>query len=306
MGKDVRARRWAFTLFNAKLTRDEVLSFVMCCSGVDYCIIGVEKCPSTGKVHYQGYLEFTNPTGMKIVKKILPTAHVETCKGDQASNMKYCKKEGDWAEKGTPKTQGSREDLLDIRRLALSDGMSAVVNVGNMQQIRVAEIYLKYWEAPRTSAPEVYWYWGEPGSGKTRAAECASHASGERTWWSGKNSRWWEGYDGHENIIIDDYRRDRWCSFSELLRITDRYPYRIEVKGGSRQLVAKRIYITCPYSPEECFQDEPENIKQILRRIKETIRVNLPDTDVGVILEPKGSPPHQVSALGSKCLLLDS
>jgi len=80
-------------------------------------------------------------------------------------------------------------------------------------------------------------------------------------------NKWWEGYDAHENVIIDDMRGD-FCKFHELLRMLDRYAYRIETKGGSRQFRAKTIIITSCYSPTEMF-DTREDIQQLLRRIDE-------------------------------------
>lgn len=83
-----------------------------------------------------------------------------------------------------------------------------------------------------------------------------------------ENLKWWEGYDAHENVIIDDFRKDS-IQFSSLLRLLDRYAFRVETKGASRQLLAKNIIITCPESPEELFEHTREDIKQLLRRIDE-------------------------------------
>jgi hypothetical protein len=82
--------------------------------------------------------------------------------------------------------------------------------------------------------------------------------------------KWWVGYDGHETILIDDICTKSF-KFPELLRILDRYPKRLEIKGGFRQLNSKNIIITCPWSPEELFkvrnQYHPEDIKQLTWRI---------------------------------------
>jgi len=150
--------------------------------------------------------------------------------------------------------------------------MEAVVEEGSMQQIRVAEVYVKYKEKPRNWETDVYWFWGPPGSGKSKAAFEQAEKMEGRKWVAGKNSKWWEGYDGHETVIIDDYRKG-WCSFAELLRITDRYEYRVEVKGGSRQLRAKNIFITCPHPPTKVFEELDEDLTQITRRIKLLVEI---------------------------------
>ena len=79
--------------------------------------------------------------------------------------------------------------------------------------------------------------------------------------------KWWEGYDGQEVVIINDYRKD-FCKFHELLNLLDRYPYRVECKGGSRQFTSKTIVITTPLSPEETWENRTsEDLGQLLRRI---------------------------------------
>lgn len=125
---------------------------------------------------------------------------------------------------------------------------------------------LQYLEPQRDWAPEVYWFYGPTGSGKTRKA----FELCEDPWISDQGLRWWDGYDGHEDVIIDDFRKD-FCKFHELLRILDRYPYRVEVRGGSRQLLARRIFITSLYSPEETYHMR-EDIGALTRRITEVRR----------------------------------
>ena len=60
------------------------------------------------------------------------------------------------------------------------------------------------------------------------------------------------------------------CTFSELLRILDRYPHRVEVKGGSVQFNSSLIIITSPKSPQETWDGRSaEDIAQLTRRITE-------------------------------------
>ena len=82
------------------------------------------------------------------------------------------------------------------------------------------------------------------------------------------NGKWWEGYDAHECVIIDDIREETY-GYKSLLRLTDRYGYRVEHKGSSRQLLAKEIIITAPKSPQQMFQFCGEDNSQLLRRIHE-------------------------------------
>jgi len=229
-----------------------------------YIIRGNEIAPTTGTPHIQGYVYYKSPVSFKSVKKQLPAgSHIERAKGSPQQNFVYCSKDKEFTEEGERPQQGARTDLSGVKEIIQNGGgMRDVIEfTENYQALKGAELMLKYVEKARDFKPEVFWFWGETGTGKTReACELAPDA-----WLSARNLKWWEGYDAHEDVIIDDFRAD-FCTFHELLRILDRYEYRVEVKGGSRQLLAKRIFITCPYPPERTYASR-EDIGQLLRRI---------------------------------------
>ena len=135
----------------------------------------------------------------------------------------------------------------------------------NNQTIKYAETLLKYKEKGRTTKPKILWYHGETGTGKTHTA----YEEHPDAYIKDNEHKWFEGYDAHETIIIDDMRYDTF-KYNHLLRILDRYPNRLECKGGSRQNLAHTIIITAPQSPQEMFENKiTENIGQLLRRIDE-------------------------------------
>jgi len=148
--------------------------------------------------------------------------------------------------------------------IAAGKGMrTCITAVNSYQAMKCAELCLKYLEPGRDFQPEVRWYYGSTGSGKSRDAKTEFPDA----WMSGKDLTWFEGYDAHEVVIFDDFRKD-FCTFHVLLRLLDRYPYRIENKGGSRQLLAKVMIITCPWHPEVLYESRSgEDIAQLMRRI---------------------------------------
>lgn len=254
----VQGKYWCFTDFECREDYSEWEA--------SYLIYGVEICPTTGKQHHQGYCEFPGNRRLTALGKKFK-CNFERRKGTAEQAIKYCEKDGKWYEFGErpgKKEQGKRTDIEEVKELINNGaGMKDIVDVvSSFQALRFAEKLIEYKETKRNWQPEVFWYWGKTGTGKTKRAY---EEAGEDTWISGKNLKWWQGYDGHENVIIDDFRKD-FCTFHELLRILDRYPYTVEVKGGSRQLVAKKIWITCPYHPEDVY-DGREDIDQLLRRI---------------------------------------
>lgn len=236
-----------------------------------YIIVGDEKGDEKGTPHHQGYVMFKSPTSFKSCQKRLPTgAHIEPAKGSPQQNITYCSKQSILLEIGERPVMGKRTDITKVKDIIKEGGgMNEVIDsVDSYQAMRCAELVLKYKERARNTKPLVKWYYGPSGTGKTRTAfaEC------KHPWISGKSLRWWDGYDAHPEVIIDDFRRD-FCTFHELLRILDRYPYRVENKGGTRQLLAHTIIITSPYAPQDTYETR-EDILQLLRRIDEVKEFN--------------------------------
>lgn len=238
-------------------------------------VFQLEKAPTTGHLHYQGYVRLSAPRGFSYVRALLPAGvHWELAYSTHEKCVAYCKKDesrvdGPW-EYGWEPEPGKRNDIVLVRELIdAGKGMKDVVEaVDSYQAMKCAELMLKHKEKKRDFKPDVRWYHGSTGTGKTRAAL----EEFPDAWISGRNLRWWEGYDAHEAVVIDDFRRD-FCTFHELLRILDRYPYRVETKGASRQLLAKTIIITCPWEPSALYESRSsEDLQQLLRRI-DTVRL---------------------------------
>jgi len=266
------SRKWCFTKHGK--TVDELIlwgNIFLTEIKFTYCIWQIELAPTTGAPHIQGYAITPTPIRMSGVKKLLSDdVHIEIARGTNEQNITYCSKAESRAPNtltytiGTPPVgAGARTDLTEIRQIIKDTGsMRKVVEVASgYQAMKAAEMILKYSEPVRNWKPEVTWIYGKTGSGKTKLAlETLINP-----WISGRDLKWWEGYDAHEDVLIDDFRAD-FCTFHELLRILDRTPYRLEVKGSSRQLLAKRIWITSCYPPDKVYQTR-EDIGQLLRRI---------------------------------------
>lgn len=263
-----KARGYCFTINN--YGEEDEIAVHNLAKEAKYIVVGKEV-GETGTPHYQGYVFFENPRAFNSVKKFIPRAHIEKAIQTPQVNATYCKKQNNvLLEKGEVPQAGKRNDIDHIRDVVKeTPRMKVVVNEATSHQaIKVAEIWLKYNEEPRKWKPEVRWYYGSTGSGKTRTAR---EWLGEDVYTAMSTAKWWEGYDAHENVLIDDFRKN-WILFNDLLRLLDRYEYRVEVKGGSRQFVAKRIAITAPYHPNDMY-DGREDINQLIRRIDEIILV---------------------------------
>ncbi len=269
-------RNWCFTWNNYEEHCDDAEQFLRDTYGSSYCIYGKETGEEEDTPHLQGYMEFTCIKRFQQLHSKEATIHWERRKGSQEQAITYASKDGDLTEWGTKKRPGSRTDLDRFRSIAYTDGMRGVVLDANCQQIRVAEKYLSYYEECRTEKPMVYWIYGATGVGKTRRAyemtkddDCYVKTSADK---------WWDGYDAHEAIIIDDFR-DTWFDITELLHILDRYEHRIQLKGLFRQMRALKIIVTSISHPNDLvhYQAAGEDMQQLIRRIDEIIFMAIGD-----------------------------
>lgn len=240
-----------------------------------YLILGDEIAPTTGTPHIQGYVYLTSQQTLSSFIKKLKGAHIDVCKGSPEANQAYCSKSKILFEDGSIPAQGKRTDIDDVRDEIAAGGqvMTRVTATGrSYQAMKACSLILVYHEPKRHKRPKVYWYYGPTGTGKSHAAE--HHPMVTDPYFADSTSRWWDGYDGHETIIIDDFR-STFCTFEWLLKLLDKKPLRLECKGGSRQCQATRIFITCPFHPSVVF-DNDEDMKQLTRRLYKVVNMVTP------------------------------
>lgn len=267
-----RVRRWCFTLHHYSGAELDWLK-----SGeipdLRYMVCGEEMGAEDKTPHLQGYAEFTKALTMGQVKSALKSdsVHLETAKGNARENEAYCAKEGKSWTRGTPAAPGTRNDLRAVTEgLKAGTGIRTMVldgTIGGKAALGFAEAVAKYVEPERDWLPEVQWFWGPPGAGKSRAAREWLNDPEARYVKTSGSGKWWDGYDGHPDILWDDFR-DSQCPLTDLLGLLDRYGHRLEIKGGMRQCLARRIAITSIQPPSDMFAHaKGEPVGQLLRRL---------------------------------------
>lgn len=226
-----------------------------------YLIYGQEVGES-GTPHLQGFLILKKSSRMPALKKIFPTAHWEIAKVACAA-ANYCLKDDNYTIIDN-RAQGQRTDLAHAMELVRTGGLPHLIEQAGETYVRYhagLEKISLYYQKPRTFKPIVTWIYGPTGTGKTRSV-VEKH---DDLWISLSTLKWWDGYDNQEAVLIDDFRAD-YCTYHELLRILDRYPFTVQVKGSTRKLNSKYMYITSCYPPDQVYQTR-EDIQQLLRRI---------------------------------------
>jgi hypothetical protein len=268
------ARHWCLTLNNYdERDVERFRSIGREGDKIDYFIFGREKGES-GTPHLQCFVSFSKKQRFNQVKGVFgDRVHLEKAKGSPEQNRRYCSKEEDFEEFGIcPKGRGARNDLAAAlaavkegatRRVLIEEHLTAYSRAHRV----LGEAMLLY--APtRNWTPDVRVYFGETGIGKTRKA----FEETEQAPYMHSGGTWFDGYDGQPDVIFDDFGGSEF-KLTYLLKLLDRYPMRVPVKGGFASWVPRRIWITSNYSPKEWFPNaKEEHVKALLRRFAKVVR----------------------------------
>lgn len=239
----------------------------------DYIVMGSEV-GDKGTFHIQGYAELAKQTSFSIIKDVMPTAHIEVRKGTSLQASEYCKKDGQYVEYGILSQQGKRSDIDSVKGKIFSGVpiKEIIMQCTNNAQIRFVENMVKYTSKVRDTRPIVIWLYGKSGVGKSNIANIITGFMGTQYFLS--NSKWFDGYDQQECVVLDELRpQDH--PYSYLLRLLDKYPFRVETKGSSVNFNSDLIIITSCYPPiafSGC-----EDSRQLLRRINWLVNLIIPE-----------------------------
>lgn len=115
-------------------------------------------------------------------------------------------------------------------------------------------------------------WWGVTGSGKSHKA-FHEYPDAYRKSIPGK---WWDGYKGQKTVIFEEFNpeEDKELKLPELLKILDKYPYQIEIKGTSCQLKATKFIFTTNIDPRRWYEGHPQK-PALCRRIQKVIKWTL-------------------------------
>lgn len=273
-----RSRRWCFTYNNYTAVDENVIQSHA--EFFKFIIYGREVAPETGTPHLQGYFILKSAYTGRGIKSALEdlgwsrSVHLEQARGSFKDNLDYCSKsDANPFEAGERPSQGSRTDLHQVaERIAAGDSIGDIAEAYPVEFIKFERGIrsLKCMQCSnRDFKTRVIWCWGHTGTGKTRWC----NETYPNAYWKDGNTKWWDGYCGQSEVIIDDFRPSKEMPFNFLLRLFDRYALQVEVKGGYVVFSSRVICVTSPYNPEQLFSRmswlEEEDLAQIIRRIDE-------------------------------------
>lgn len=255
------SRSWCWTLFieqkeDGDFQPQDYIREIRCWRHHRGSIFQLEECQN-GRRHLQGYSEFNNPSRFSAFQiGRFQAGHFEKRKGTKSQAVAYCRKvesrlEGPWVVGDMEIQQGTRNDLLVVQSL-LQDGASekTIADDHFGVWVKYHKAFKKYKSLcvePRNWKTKTYIFWGEAGSGKTRRVYeelREEHGPVYDVPRPNGGSIWFDGYDPaiHKVILFDDFYG--WCPLHLLLKLCDRYPMQVPVKGGHVEFCALALVFT--------------------------------------------------------------
>jgi len=273
------------------------LSYETMSKAVSYYVKGEEICPTTGRVHWQYFIQFSSSVDANTIKRWNKEFHFEAAKCDKQARD-YCKKgeqsHAEWVkhkqegpnyglnakvvEWGTyvAKYQGQRNDInyykdeIMAGRMTPNTVMIADFALYNRYRRSFFDLHDYYMKGIyRTWETECDWYYGDTGSGKSHHA--FDNYDPLTTYvFPNQDHGWWDMYCGEETVIINEFRGT--LPYGYLLTLMDKWPESVSRRGRApMSFLAKKVIVTSATHPEIIYQNlcaKEGDIAQLLDRIQ--------------------------------------
>lgn len=265
---------------------------------ITYCVMQLEMCPKTRRVHLQGYLETDTeraPTRLLPLKELVfkdTRVHLEPRFGDQEQAANYCKKsETSITGPGTCRWEfgDARLSTHSGSRLAQAVRMvregKAPMDLGPEFDSTNARYHafldkvrqkFMFETTQRMRDVVVIVLTGPTGSGKSMVARSLFDHIYNVPLNAEQQTLWFDNYQPLRDkaVLFDDYNghvRD----VTAFLRMLDRYAIQVQVKGAHIPLFANYFVITSNRKPEQWYPTiASEHMDALRRRITFEIEVD--------------------------------
>lgn len=199
-------------------------------------------------------------------------AHAELSRSEHAAE--YCRKsdtavDGSQFEFGAkPFRRNSKTDWEAVWTSAVAGDLLAIPANVRVVSYRTLRAIAADHDKPEAIVRKCIVYWGPTGVGKSRRAW---DESGLDAYCKDPRSKFWCGYQGQRNVILDEFRGG--IDIAHMLRWLDRYPCRVEIKGSSVPLCATNFWITSNLDPDDWYKEVDYQTMDALKRRLEIINL---------------------------------
>lgn len=264
-----KVSQWFLTYPKCDISLDDILKHLNTIDSVIHYVIASEK-HKDGSSHRHVYVKYVDGILRNKASTLFDVGgyhgNYQPVRSPK-SVIKYCTKEDNYLSNFDVKLYSQKKGKVSVETLktkttkqALTDGDISFLQTRQYQFSR--SIMEEPYEHPDVRG---IWIHGPTGTGKSRIAREHTKLMGYKLYNKGQN-RWFDGYDGEEVILIDDFDQ-MGVGLHHLLKIwTDRYACNGEVKGSKVNLVHKEFLVTSNFTIEELFADLPEVTRQAIKR----------------------------------------
>jgi len=309
------SKYFVFTWNNPSLTPEEVQTFF---ARHNPTYLAFQKeIGEQGTPHYQGYIELPKQTRFNQLHQGVPdgeTIWFAQRRGTAQQASDYATKADSRAASAdagphvfgelSRSARGKRTDLLEFRDAILSGSTArTLVQEYPKEFARYGRFYDRLSALcepallPGDRPVQVILLHGDTGVGKSRHVYDKHWRSGELYVIPVDNSGFWvDGYDGHAYALLDDFAgAASKLTLAALLRILDRYPTRVPVKGGFVWWKPRKIYITTNVHPKLWYDysSREEQYNALFRRFSKvkSDNITLEGTALRVFKNREAPPP---------------
>lgn len=264
---------------------------------LDYICGQREKAPSTGMMHIQGWCQFKKKQFLTGVVKALPSKlfHLESCRGTEEQNKKYCSKpetsEGKFEEFGNYSQQGKARVLKDIaddmaagtsykklwakypqmmiRHFAgVREGCKMLQECKMPPARKIEDFCLEWQDLKVTDWSKTQIFWGVSGTGKTEFAR--AHFNNPLVVRHLDQLALFDETE-HDGIIFDDMNLIKHPRHAVIHLVDQDLPSAIHIRYGLAHIPmhTKKIFTTNDFEGW-LFDPEMENREAIERRLNVT------------------------------------
>ena len=249
---------------------------------LNYCIFGLEKAPTTGREHIQGFLLFKkrqrisgvhgalaqiymeagelDAEEQEVLDKKIKKAHLEKMYSTVAANVTYCKKEemyfelGEYIEPEENPEKLSRRVRIEMMYNDMTSGKKSKFEAirNDPDLINYAHMFANQCDAPSRKAPKVLYLSSMTGKGKTTNTARAIERSKMTYYTKPSMTKWWPRYHGQRVVVLEEFTS---CfNVTTFLQLCDATPFSVEQKGGWTDFNSEFIIMLSNTKPEDQYQ----------------------------------------------------
>lgn len=241
---------------------------------MSYLIYGLEQAGSTGRQHWQGYVEFRTQLSRQRVRSLFPGAHIERRYGSALEAASYCAKDGEYCEHGSLSQPGERTDLTTVAD-SISTGAQSITDIA----CSAPSLFVRYGRglsilsSVSSRKRQRLWrdiqfqcWWGDTGTGKTRTWFSQYGLEDSYRFKYNVGNDYWCGYEGQRNILFDEFESQ--VLLSNMLMYTDGHPLQLNTKFGHAYANWDTVTIISNSNPQTWYVNcSAERRRAFARRI---------------------------------------